>query len=308
MIATLANLVRGGLIGAAEVIPGVSGGTVALLVGLYRRLIDAAAQVVWAVRRLLGLGGGRPSARDAGHALRAVPWGLLIPVGIGMVVALVLGARLLEPLLEEYPVQMRGLFFGLVLAGIVVPVRMVMRTAPGAWRIGDALLALVAAAAAFVLTGLPPREITDPGPVLIMVSAALAVCVLVLPGVSGSFLLLSIGVYGATIAALNDRNLGYIALFAIGAVLGLSVFVSVLQWLLHHRTRITLVIVSGLMAGSLRALWPWQGPERELLAPGDPLAAPILLALVGAVAVFALLWLEHRFQSTEEDVDFGPRP
>lgn len=301
MRTTVINLVRGALIGIAEVIPGVSGGTVALIVGIYRTLINAVADAVLAVRRLLGLAGGRPSLRGFGQGLAALPWRILVPIGVGMVVALILGARFIEPLLEEYPAQMRALFFGLVLAGTVVPARMV--AASGRWGVRDVLLALVAAIVLFFLTGLPPATVTDPSALVIFISAAVAICALVLPGVSGSFLLLTVGMYEPTIAAVNERNLGYLVTFALGAALGLAVFVSVLKWLLEHRARITLVIVTGLMLGSLRALWPWQTDDRELLAPGADLGGIVLLAIAGIAVVAGLLWIERRLGETEADVD-----
>jgi putative membrane protein len=303
MRTTIVNLVRGALIGAAEVVPGVSGGTIALIVGIYRTLIDAAANAVLAVRQLVGLAGGPPSGRRFGGTLRALPWSLLIPVGIGMVVALILGARLLEPLIEEHPVQMRAIFFGLVLAGIYVPAHMVTRTRGGQWRPRDIILALVAAGIVFLLTGLPPGTVNDPSALVIIGSAAIAICALVLPGVSGSFLLLSFGMYEPTIEAVNDRNFGYLGLFMLGAILGLAVFVSILRWLLAHRARITLVILTGFMVGSLRALWPWQSDDRMLSGPQSDVFAVILLALLGAGIVVALLAIERRFGLSEEQAD-----
>jgi putative membrane protein len=301
MQASIINLIRGGLIGVAEVIPGVSGGTVALIVGIYRTLINAAADAVLAVRQLLGLAGGKPSARRFGHGIATLPWRVLIPVGIGMVVALVLGAKFIEPLLEEYPAPMRALFFGLVLAGIIVPARMVRQH--GGWRPIDLVIALLAAIAVFFLTGLPPATVTDPSILMVMGSAAIAICALVLPGVSGSFLLLSFGMYEPTIQAVNDRNMTYLAAFAIGAVIGLAIFVSILKWLLDHRAHITLVILTGLMIGSLRALWPWQTEDRDLLAPADDLGIIVMMGLAGVLIVLALLFIERRLGVSEEQTD-----
>ncbi len=124
-----------------------------------------------------------------------------------------------------------------------------------------------------------------------------------LPGVSGSFLLLTVGMYDPTIAAVNDRNFAYLIVFALGAVLGLAIFVSLLKWLLENRARVTLVIITGLMLGSLRALWPWQGPERELLAPTDQIGIALLLFIAGAAFVAVLLILERKFGETEEQKD-----
>jgi putative membrane protein len=184
-----------------------------------------------------------------------------------MVLAVLTLARVIEPLLEDHPERARALFLGLVLASVVVPARMV-----GGWGRREVVLAVVAAVAAVLLTGLPPGSTDEPSPVLVFCSAALAICALVLPGVSGSFLLLSIGVYEPTIAALNDRDLGYVAVFCAGALTGLVLFVKVLQWLLRERRRATLAVMTGLMVGSLRALWPWQDEDRALLGPsGDVL-------------------------------------
>jgi putative membrane protein len=305
VVSVVANLVRGALMGIAEVIPGVSGGTIALIVGVYHRLIEAIADAVLAARRLIGLASGGPSARSAGRTMRALPWALLVPLAIGMVTAMILGAQFIEPLLDEHPVRMRALFFGLVLAGTIVPARIVADTAPGRWRVGDLVPAGIAAVALFWLTGLPPSTISDPAAPLIVLSAAIAICALVLPGISGSFLLLSVGMYESTISAVNDRDVAYIGLFALGAIVGLGAFVAVLRWLLANRTRITLVAITGLMIGSLRALWPWQGPDRELLAPTSDVAAVTLIAVAGMCVVGLLLLIERRIEATtgERNID-----
>lgn len=296
------NLVRGLLMGVAEVIPGVSGGTVALIVGIYRTLINAIADAVLAVRQLVGLAPGGPSAGRFASTLRSLPWAVLVPLAIGMGAALILGARFIEPLLETHPVQMRALFFGLVLAGIYVPAHMVVR-AGGRWRPLDYVIAAIVAAILFVLVGLPPVSITDPSPFVVFLAAAVAICALVLPGVSGSFLLYTVGMYETTINAVNERNLGYLAVFALGAIVGLAVFVTLLKWLLAHRTRITLVIITGLMVGSLRALWPWEDDDRGLLAPSTDVASAVLLLVVGILIVVGLMVAERRLGLSEEQED-----
>jgi len=301
VIAVLANLVRGALIGVAEVIPGVSGGTIALIVGIYRTVIDAIADAVLALRQLVGLAEGGPSGRAFGRTLRGLPWGLIIPVGIGMATAVVLGARFIEPLLEEYPIQMRALFFGLVLAGIWVPAHMVHRR--GGWSLSYVLAALAAAVALFFITGLPPAVIEDPSPVVVALAAAVAICALVLPGVSGSFLLLSFGLYEPTIEAVNDRDLVYLGAFAIGAIIGLGSFVTLLKWLLAHRAAITLAVLTGLMVGSLRALWPWESDDRDLLAPTEAVGSAAVMVLIGVLVVVVLLVVERRLGMSEEQVD-----
>jgi putative membrane protein len=287
--AVVLNATRGALIGAAEVVPGVSGGTVALVVGVYERLIGSAGHLLTALRMLLNdVPRGRGTA--AGRAeLRQVDWGTVLTVLVAMFAALLTLARVIEPLLEEQPERARALFLGLVLASIVVPARMVHR-----WGGREVLLAVVAAVAAVLLTGLPPGTNDDPSMLLVYCSAALAICALVLPGVSGSFLLLSIGVYEPTLSAVNDRDLGYVAVFAAGALTGLALFVKVLQWLLTHRRAATLAVMTGLMVGSLRALWPWQDEERTLLGPGGDVGPVLGFVALGLAVVGALLVVEAR--------------
>jgi putative membrane protein len=287
MANNLFNFFRGILIGIAEVIPGVSGGTIALVTGIYNRLIDQAAQAVDALLKV-----SKPKKLISG--IRNLDWKLLAPVLIGMVIALIAGARFIEPLLESHPIQLRALFAGLVAAGIYIPFRMVRQTAGGNWQLKDLGLALLAALFAFFLTGLPPAEFSDPSFIVIFFAAALAICALVLPGVSGSFLLLSLGLYTTTIAAVNDVNVAYLLTFALGAFFGLASFVVLLRWLLKEKTRPTLVILTGLMLGSLRALWPWQDEMRNLLAPGEFIWQSLGLFVIGGVVVWLLVTLEKK--------------
>lgn len=298
MLAALVNVVRGGLIGLAEVVPGVSGGTIALIIGLYETLIGSAASFVKGMLALL-----RGSLEQARVLVAAVHWRVVVPVLLGMGAAVVVGAAVLEPLVQDYPVQTRSVFFGLVVVGISVPARMV-----GRWDGRALAVAAVAAAAAFVLTGLPPATVADPTLLLVAAAGAVAVCALALPGVSGSFLLLSVGLYEPTIEAVNDRNLAYLGAFALGAAFGLASFVMLLQWLLSHRPRITLVVLTGLMAGSLRALWPWQDDERTLMAPQGDLLPAIALALAGAGTILGLIWLEQRLSAVLPDVEIDEAP
>jgi putative membrane protein len=297
----ITNLGRGALMGSAEVVPGVSGGTLALIVGIYQTLINSIADLVLSVRQLVGLAPGKASTKTAVSTFKSLPWRLLIPVAIGMGAAVILGAKLIEPLLDEQPIAMKALFFGLVIAGTYVPAHMVTKV--GGWSPSFVLLGLISAVFVFFLTGLPQGNMADPSLIVVFFSALIAICALVLPGVSGSFLLLTVGMYDPTIAAVNDRNFTYLIVFALGAILGLAIFVSLLKWLLENRARVTLVIITGLMLGSLRALWPWQGPERELLAPTDQIGIALLLFIAGAAFVTILLALERKFGVTEEQKD-----
>lgn len=292
MIKTLFNFVRGVLIGIAEVIPGVSGGTIALITGIYNRLLDNADLVFRSFLKI-----STPSTIV--RVFAKLEWKLLLPVFTGMVIALVLGAKFIEPLLETNPIELRSIFAGLVAAGIYIPYKMSLENSQSRWGLKDYLLALVAALAAFLLTGLPPGEISNPSTLVIFFSAAVAICALVLPGISGSFILLTIGMYSTTISAVNERNIQYLSIFALGALLGLASFVSILKWLLKEKSRTTLVILAGLMVGSLRALWPWQTESRDLLAPNSLEIVSISLFVIGVLIVWVLLKIENKIGERE---------
>lgn len=280
------HVLRGVAMGLAEVVPGVSGGTVALVLGVYARLIDAAGHVVTALR-LSATGRGR----EALGSLRRAHWATVVPVLAGMVLAVLVGARFLGPAVEDHPVGARAVFFGLVLFSIVVPARMV-----GSWTVRDTAIAVLAAGAAFVLTGLPPGIDARPPLAVVVAAAAVAICALVLPGVSGSFLLLTLGLYQPTLAAVNDRDPAYLAAFAVGAALGLGLFVKALQAALRTHHALTLAIMTGLMVGSLRALWPWQDADRHLLAPDDGALPMVALVLGAGLVVTAFLVLQSRLE------------
>ncbi len=185
-----------------------------------------------------------------------------------MVPAVLVAARVIAPLVEHNPTESHALFFGLVLASLWVPYSSSGRR----WRVGDYLLALLMAAAAFLFTGVPSTTV-DPHPLIVMAAAAVAVCALVLPGISGSFILLTVGLYLPTMEALNNCDLGYIATFALGATIGLSLFVKLLQFLLDRFHHLTLVVMTGLMAGSAGAVAvAGRRPDPARPQPGQPRA------------------------------------
>lgn len=283
------DLARGMAIGVVETIPGVSGGTMALVVGVYERLIAQAGLLVGALRAVLpgrAGGGTRPVAE-----LRRLDWGLLVPVALGMVLAVALASQVLPDLIEAHPVGARAVFLGMVAASVAVPLRIT-----GMLR-GVREWALVAAGfvVTFLVSGLPPAAGDgQPAYPLIALAAAVAVCALVLPGFSGSFLLLVFGLYEPTLRAVAGFDVAYIAVFVLGAVLGLGTFVTLLQWLLDHHHRTLMVIMVGVLLGALRALWPWQDDARGVLAPDPGWAAMLIPLLLGAAAVVAIMVLESR--------------
>ena len=282
-LAIALNALRGFLIGVAEVIPGVSGGTIALIVGVYQRIIDSAAAFTKGMLQLRTL-----NFAGLKQEFKKIDLPLLIPLGLGMLSAIVLAAAALEPLLENEPEIMRGLFFGMILVSLYVPYKMAAKS----WATKDYLFALVAAVVAFGLMSLPRAAAFEPNLLVVFLGATVAICALALPGVSGSFLLLALGLYAPTIAAVNDRNWVYLLVFVLGAIVGLGAFSTLLSWLLSNKRRITLVIMTGLMLGSLRAIWPWQEQQGGVLAPTS--IEPLWSLAAGIVVVGGLILWQAR--------------
>jgi putative membrane protein len=282
----LTHYSQGLLMGGADIIPGVSGGTMALIVGIYERLIASISALFSATVALL-----RADVAGFRRHLGAVHWQLILPLGLGIGTALLIGAKFIPHLLETYPAQCRGLFFGLIAGSLAIP-----WLRAGHMGTREVSVAVAAAVIAFVLVGLPPRQVADPGLLQVFGAAAVAICAMILPGISGAFLLLVLGMYEPTLLAVDARNLLYVFTFMAGAAVGLGLFSKVLNWLLAHHHDLTMAALVGLMAGSLRALWPWLGDDRSLQAPaaGEPVTAVLLLGLAGFVFVTALTWLGNR--------------
>lgn len=288
----LGNLIRGAMIGLVETIPGISGGTVALVVGIYQQLIESASAMIrWA----LSLVRGRRD--EAGEYWANISWRLLIPLGIGMVVAVFTVAGPVVDLVETYPERMRSLFFGMVAASVLVPLLMVrddVQYRRQALGFRHVILFLVGGLVAFGLLSLPATQALEPHWYIVLPAAAVAVSALVLPGLSGSLVLLTFGLYEPTLRAVEARDLGYLAVFLIGMVIGLVVIVQILKWLLDHHHATTLIILSGVMVGALRALWPYQGEDGTLQPIGDGLGLNIVLALIGAAVVITLVVADRK--------------
>lgn len=277
---------QGLLMGGADIIPGVSGGTVALIVGVYERLIDSLTAFFGGVVTL-----ARGEVAAGRRRVGEVEWGLVVPLLLGIVTAIGIGSMVIPPLMERYPQQSQGLFLGLVAASIAIPWMRI-----GHHGLRERLLVPTLALAAFFLTGLPSSAVGDPSLPHVFASAAVAICAMILPGISGAFLLKVLGMYEVTLDALRALDVAYVLTFVAGAATGIALFAKLLQWLLRHAHDPTMAALVGLMAGSLRALWPWQDPSRALRLPdaGDPVASVLAVALAGFAAVSLLTWWEAR--------------
>lgn len=274
---SLSQVARGFLMGAADVVPGVSGGTVALVVGIYPRLIGVISDGSHALGRLV-----RADVRGFIARLRSLDWAFLIPLLVGIGVAVVALAGVIDHLLETQPVRMAALFFGLVAGSVVVAARLVT-----GWDARRVAITAVVAVVAFFVLGQRSGPVQDPTLALYLIAGAIAICAMILPGLSGSFLLLMLGMYDNVLGAVTDRNLVVLGVFMVGCVVGLALFSRVLHWGLVHYEMTLLAALIGLMVGSLRVLWPWpDGTEStSLAAPAGDIIAPIVIA----VAAFAVV-------------------
>jgi putative membrane protein len=297
---------RGFVMGAADIVPGVSGGTVALVLGIYERLIDNVHQGASALRRLLSrdLNGFR-------EKLRAVEWVWLLSLLGGILLAVAVLASVLETLLEEQPVRMAALFFGLVAGSVVVAWRLVRHV-----DLAGIGIMLVTGIALFMLLGLrsattaaddAAEEVTR-SPFVFFAVGAIAICAMILPGVSGSFLLVTMGMYTEVLGAVNDRDLVSLMAFGLGCVVGLALFSTLLSWLLHHHHDRVMAVLIGLMLGSLRVLWPWPGgtDTTELAAPSGDVLVPVLLALAGLVLVLGVELAVSRTKAHPQAAEQAP--
>ena len=286
------GLARGLAMGAADVVPGVSGGTIAVVLGIYERLLDAIGRVAAAAGRLL-----RGDWRGCGRRLAGVDWWLIAPLLVGILGTIMLLASVIETQLEDRPETMAGLFCGLVAASSVAACRLFE------WRGAARIVAAVlSAAATFAVLGLQSGPVADPSLPVLAGAGAVAVCAMILPGVSGAFLLLMLGMYGAVINIVTDFEFLELAVFGAGAAVGLALFSTVLSRLLDRARNIVMAVLVGLMVGSLRVLWPWPNGvgvisrhDDEVISgtglawpAADEWLAPTLAAATGFAAVMIL--------------------
>jgi putative membrane protein len=242
---TLVIFVKGFCMGASDVVPGVSGGTMALILGIYEDLIHAIKSFDTAFLRLVFRG-------RLVQAIGAVQITFLVPLGIGILTAIFTLARGLSYLLVHHPVAIWSFFFGLVLASALLVGKRIHR-----WSSPTVACLVVAALGAYFLVGLVPVHTPETLP-FIFLCGAIAICAMILPGISGSFILVLLGKYQFILDAVGQLDLLILAVFAAGTATGIILFVRILNWLLKYHHEITMAALTGLMLGSLRKVWPWK--------------------------------------------------
>lgn len=268
---------KGFCMGTADVIPGVSGGTMAFIMGIYDELLCAIRSFDLKGIALLARG-------DLGAFLRRIEWGFLTALGAGILTAIFTFARVLSWLLAHHPIYVWAFFFGLIAASVISVSRKVT-----AWDIGAWTALLAGSAAGYIIVGLTPAQMPH-YPWFLVLSGGLAICAMILPGISGAFVLVILGQYGYVLNAVNQRDLKVLILVAGGACVGLALFSRFLGWLLRDYRNATLSALTGLMVGSLRKIWPWKSEGLNALptALNGETVLSLALAAAGVIIVLAV--------------------
>ncbi|RME75916.1 MAG: DUF368 domain-containing protein [Chloroflexi bacterium] len=299
----LGLVARGFAMGASDVVPGVSGGTMAFILGIYEELIFSIKSLLnpAAIRLLLQF--------KFKEALDILPWKFLAAVGAGILLAIFSLAKFLEWMLINHPALLWSFFFGLVLASISTVSKRVK-----AWKTSTIAAAVIGAVAAYIIVGLVPVE-TPNAAWFLFLSGAIAICAMILPGISGSFILVLLGKYQYVLSAVNNRDFVTLFLVAAGAAVGIVTFAQFLGWLFKRYHDVTVAVLTGLMIGSLRKIWPWKETVQTILdRHGNPIPvaqvnvlppawnSEVTLALILAIAGFGVVMVMDYWASRKERV------
>lgn len=263
--------------GSADIVPGVSGGTMAFILGVYQELVDS-------IRRFSTAYFWKPLLTgDIKTTVQRSNWLFLLSLGSGILCAVATLSHILERALEVYPMYVWCFFFGLVLASALVVARRIAVV-----NIIVLISVVFGACLAYWVVGLVPTE-TPNDPLYLIMSGAIAICAMILPGISGSFLLVILGKYEFILRAVNTRDFVSLSYVAMGAGGGILVFSHVLSWLLHKYYDYVVALLTGLMVGSLRKIWPWKvGDSNVLPELNNGWVWQLGLILVGCFAVIVL--------------------
>ncbi|RRQ48942.1 DUF368 domain-containing protein [Maribacter algicola] len=288
---------KGMAMGAADVVPGVSGGTIAFISGIYEELITAINNINLGLLKTWRTNGFK-------SVWKIVNGNFLLALFTGIFISLFSLATLVSWLLDNQPVLLWSFFFGLVLASVFFVGKEIKQ-----WNLGIVFSLIMGALVAFYITTLPPSDNIESLPYL-FISGALAVCAMILPGISGAFILVLLGSYKTILDAVHSRDFAVIITVALGAVFGLLSFARLLKWMFTHYKNITLAILTGFILGSLNKIWPWKriletkvfGNKTVVIdtntSPlnydGDP---QILYAIIAALIGFSLIFILERTAS-----------
>lgn len=236
---------KGLAMGGADVVPGVSGGTIAFISGIYEELIDSIKAInIDSIKVLL-----KGNVKTFWHQING---NFLAVLFVGVAISLISLASLVTYLMDHNPIQLWSFFLGLILISSIVILRQIKR-----WSAGVAIVGIIGIIASYLLTSMSPAQTSD-SYLMIFISGAIAICAMILPGISGAFILLILGKYQLVVGALSNLDFGIILVFMAGALFGILMFVRLISWLLHHYHNYTIAILAGFMMGSLNKIWPWK--------------------------------------------------
>lgn len=238
-------VLKGMGMGAADVVPGVSGGTIAFITGIYEELINSIKSINLKAVKLFFTG-------QFAEFWKAINGTFLVSVVAGIGISIFSLAKGLEYLLTHYPILVWSFFFGLIVASAIYVARAIKT-----WNAGTIISGLIGIAVAFAITVISPAE-ANTAYWFVFVSGMIAICAMILPGISGSFILVLLGMYKFILGAVGDMNIAVLLTFMAGAAIGIISFSNVLSWLLKKYHNLTIAMLAGFMVGSLNKVWPWK--------------------------------------------------
>ncbi len=287
--------IKGMCMGAADVVPGVSGGTIAFIMGIYEELIESIKSINVSSLKLL-------IALKFKEFWKTINGNFLLSIALGIGISVLSLAKGLEFLLNNYPIFVWSFFFGLIVASAIYVARTIRK-----WDIGTIIAGIAGIAIAYFITVITPAE-ANTSYWFIFLSASIAICAMILPGISGSFILVLLGMYKFILEAVSDMNIAVLATFIAGAAVGIIAFSNVLSWLLKKFHDLTIAVLAGFMVGSLNKVWPWKevvetyqdrhGEIKPLIEanilPNQHVWEALVLALSGFAIVFIIEGISKR--------------
>jgi putative membrane protein len=296
--------------GAADVIPGVSGGTIAFITGIYEELLSSIKNLPRAFRDLIS------NKFNLKLFWRNLNGNFLLALMTGIGISIITLARLMTWLLANHPILVWSFFFGLILASVWFVLKNIDK-----WKASYFLSLALGIAVGYMITVVSPAETPD-SLWFIFLSGAIAICAMILPGISGSFILLLLGKYQYILAALNTFDIPVLVTFALGAVIGIISFSHFLSWLLKHYNYLTIAFLGGIMFGSLNKIWPWKqvvesttnshgeiipvleknilpGAYSELTASSSMILYAVAMALIGFSLIFVMDAVAKKMKTTK---------
>lgn len=299
-------VLKGCAMGAADVVPGVSGGTIAFISGIYEELINSIKNIDLQALKLFFSGNFKAFWKK-------INGNFLLSVVLGIGISIFSLAKLMTWLLAHHPIYIWSFFFGLIIASSVLVSKEIKK-----WDIFTVIALLAGACIAYTITVLSPASTPETW-WFIMLSGAIAICAMILPGISGAFILLLMGKYTFLMTAVSELKFGIIITFVIGAVIGIVSFSHLLSWLLKNFHSLTVALLTGFMVGSLNKVWPWKEAietyvdnhgvsqvlvennvlpaKYESLTQSDPLLwQAILMCVIGFTLIYSIETIARRLQ------------